>query len=304
MTISSETRTAGPFTGTGVILAAAPFTFKVFTAADVLVVRTDLAGVETTLALTTDYTVTLNSNQDTSPGGTITTTGVLTTGFKINATSNVGNLQSTLLTTNGGFFPTVINDALDKLTILVQQLLNKINRSIKIPLSDGTALNVQLPTAAVRATKGIRFDGSGNVGVTAGDPDAAVTAAAASAAAAAASAATAVAAAAASALLAPQTDATTARTWALADASTHTDFTNVGAVTVTVPPNAAVPIPIGTQLAARQGSATGQITVVPGAAVTLQSKYGRLKSENAQFSEIFFLKIATNTWQITGDLSA
>ncbi len=72
MTISSNIRKAGPFTGNG-STAAFPFYCKVFQASDLLVVQLDTAtNIETTLALTTNYTVSLNADQDSNPGGTVT----------------------------------------------------------------------------------------------------------------------------------------------------------------------------------------------------------------------------------------
>ena len=90
MTISTTTRKAGPFTGNGTT-SSFPFAFKVFTAADVYVVRTSASlGPDTVLALTTDYTVALNPNQDASPGGTVTLTGgALAAGYSLTITSNV-----------------------------------------------------------------------------------------------------------------------------------------------------------------------------------------------------------------------
>lgn len=70
MTISSSVRVAGPYTGTGSV-SVYPFAFKVFQASDVLVLRTDLNGNITTLALTTDYSVSLSSDQNANPGGSI-----------------------------------------------------------------------------------------------------------------------------------------------------------------------------------------------------------------------------------------
>lgn len=188
MTISSETRTAGPFTGNGVTTAF-PFTFKVFSEEDVLVVETDTDGVETTLTLTTDYTVTLNGNQDVSPGGTVTLNAALTDDYLLTLTSQVENLQEAQLTNNGGFYPAVINSALDRLTILVQQSLNKINRSVKIPLSDGTSVTTELPTKTARANKALVFDVDGDITISADDYDDQVATVAASASAASASAA-------------------------------------------------------------------------------------------------------------------
>lgn len=161
MTISSTVRTAGPFTGDG-IAGSFPFTFKVFATSDLVVVQT-VAGVDTTLTLGTDYGVTLNADQNAAPGGALISkvAGVntpLTAGYIWNATSAVGNLQPVKLTNNGGFFPAVINDALDRLTILVQQLVRAVNVSLQYPLSDGTTISNLLPNKAARAGKMLGFD--------------------------------------------------------------------------------------------------------------------------------------------------
>ena len=170
MTISSETREVGPFTGNG-STTAFPFTFKVIAASDLSVVRTNATtGVSTTLALTADYTVTLNADQNNSAGGTVTLLSALATGFTLMISSAASYLQPTNLTNGGGFYPTVINDALDRLTIFVQQMLRTINRGIRIPSSESaTATNLILPIASLRVNKAIVFDSSGNVGVSTDD---------------------------------------------------------------------------------------------------------------------------------------
>lgn len=136
MTISNTPRKAGPYAGNGSATTFA-FAFKVFSAADVLVVRADTAtGIEATLTLTTDYTVSLNADQDTSPGGTITTTTAPATGQTITLSSDMAYTQPVELTNNGGFYPRVINDALDRLTIGQQQLAEQVGRSIKTYISE------------------------------------------------------------------------------------------------------------------------------------------------------------------------
>ena len=137
MTISSETRRAGPFIGNG-STTALPFTFKVFEAADLLVVTVDTAtDVETTLILNSDYTVTLNGNQDANPGGTVNLASPLAVGTNAVVTSSMKHLQSTLITNQGGFYPRVINDSLDRVTILTQQLREALDRSVRIAVSSG-----------------------------------------------------------------------------------------------------------------------------------------------------------------------
>jgi len=169
MTVSSTTRKAGPFTGDGIV-DTFPFTFKVFTDADVLVVSADADGVETTLVIDTDYTVTLNPEQDVSPGGDVVMVAPLTDGYTIIVTSSVNETQLTEITSSGAFSPHVINQALDKLVILTQQASEKIERSIKAPItsttnpddliasvisSASTATAAAVATAADRAQTGL-----------------------------------------------------------------------------------------------------------------------------------------------------
>lgn len=147
MSISSTSRKAGPYSGNDVATAFA-FAFKVFSAADVLVVFTSAIDVETDLTLGTDYTVTLNSNQDSNPGGTVTLPAALVTGTKLTITSDLSNLQPVTLTNNGGFYPTVINDALDRATIQIQQLAEGVSRAVKTDISSAQTADYLLNSIA------------------------------------------------------------------------------------------------------------------------------------------------------------
>lgn len=88
----------------------------------------------------------------------------------------------------------------------------------------------------------------------------------------------------------------------LADADTTVVFTSGSPNTVTVPPNASVAYPVGTQLVLRQFGA-GQTTVVPGSGVTVRAAGGALRLL-AQFAEAVLTKIATNEWLLTGQITA
>lgn len=162
MTINSLVRTVGPIIGDG-IATSFPFAFKVFAASEVSLVKT-VGGIDSPMVLNTDYSVVLNPDQNAAPGGTITyrVGGIVTNipvNTTINGTSNVQNLQPVNLTNNGGFFPTVINAALDRLTILVQQLVTGINSALKYPVSDGTGISSILPNKAARLGKVQAYDG-------------------------------------------------------------------------------------------------------------------------------------------------
>jgi hypothetical protein len=161
MTISSTVRIAGPFIGTGTATVF-PYAFKIFAASNLQVVRADSStGLESTLILNTDYTVSLNTDQDSNPGGNVTLLAVLAVGFTMVITSDIANLQPTDLTNQGGFYPEVITDALDRATIQIQQMADELTRSIKIPISDGLSLDMELPTAAARANSFLAFDATG-----------------------------------------------------------------------------------------------------------------------------------------------
>lgn len=145
MTISSSTRKAGPFTGNGVTTAF-PFTFKVFSTADVLVVQAFTStGAESVQTLTTNYTVALNADQNVSPGGTVTMLVAPPTGYTLTLTSQVDNLQAVDVTNGGGFYPKVLNNAFDKATIQIQQLAEKISRALKLPVSSTASADLPPP---------------------------------------------------------------------------------------------------------------------------------------------------------------
>lgn len=138
MTISSQNRKAGPFAGND-STTVFPFTFKVFKPEDLFVVLTDTAtGDETVLQLTAEYSVTLNADQNANPGGNVTLPLALPSGFALTVTSSLPYLQQTDLTNQGGFYPRVITDALDRLTIFTQQLAEQVDRALKARISEET----------------------------------------------------------------------------------------------------------------------------------------------------------------------
>lgn len=122
MTISSTNRKAGPYAGNG-LSTVFPFAFKVFTPDDLRVTSADALGVVTPLAADVDFIPTLNTDQDANPGGSIALTAPLAVNHTLEITSDISPTQLIDLTNQGGFYPQVISKALDKLTILIQQLI-------------------------------------------------------------------------------------------------------------------------------------------------------------------------------------
>ena len=163
MTISSTTRKAGPFTGNGVATVFT-FEFKVFVKTDLVVTLTVIStGAESTLVVDSDYTVALNADQNASPGGTITynPSGTpMAATHKLTITSAVPQTQGTDIVNGGAWLPQIVEDALDKGIIIVQQETEKTARTLKVAVSD-TAPGL-LPTAAARASKVLGFDAAGD----------------------------------------------------------------------------------------------------------------------------------------------
>jgi Pectate lyase superfamily protein len=158
MTTPSTARKAGPLLGTG-SQTAWPFTFKVFAAGDVKVTIANSSGVETVLVLNTDYSVALNANQDTSPGGTITypiSGSALPVGSTLTMVGDLDYDQPLDLPSGGNFSPLAIENQLDRQLMQTQQLKEQIDRSLKFPVSD-EALNPTLPAQAVRAGTVLAF---------------------------------------------------------------------------------------------------------------------------------------------------
>ncbi|MDD4913284.1 MAG: glycosyl hydrolase family 28-related protein [Sideroxydans sp.] len=153
MSISSTVRKSGPYSGDGINVSF-PFSFKVFAAGDVLVTRTDLALVDTSLTLTTDYTVTLNSNQDSNPGGVVTMLAAPANGFKLTVSSAVPDTQPMVLTNLGGFYPSVLNDMADRVTILIQQIKTTLAGALRLPISTANDVSTDLPPPSPLTTFG------------------------------------------------------------------------------------------------------------------------------------------------------
>ncbi|OAE72610.1 hypothetical protein A7J71_11360 [Achromobacter insolitus] len=162
MTISSTTRKAGPFFGNNATIDF-PFTFKVFKKQDVRVTLTDPAGADQVLLLDSSYSVTLNTNQDSNPGGTVRypILGLpLPDSWRLTVTGGLLNTQPSDIQNSGGFYPQVVEDMSDRSTIQIQQLEEEVGRSLKFSVSDSGAGAV-LPPADLRANKMLGFDSLG-----------------------------------------------------------------------------------------------------------------------------------------------
>lgn len=161
MTVALSSRRAGPFEGNDATTSF-PFTFKVFAESDLALTLTDDEGVDHALTLDTDYTVTLNADQDANPGGSITypvSGDPLAEGETLVAISELPAVQETDITGAGRFLPQTFENAFDYLTILAQQALEVQSRTLRAPVSGGAV--AELPSVADRASKFLAFDETG-----------------------------------------------------------------------------------------------------------------------------------------------
>lgn len=132
MAISTELRRAGPYTGDGAQTEFS-FGFKVFEASQVSVVTSSEDGLTDVVVDPSSYSVTLNDNQDTSPGGTIRLTTALAAEKNLSILSAVHYVQPMVLTNRGGFYPEVLNDSADRAVILAQQNREILGRALTVP---------------------------------------------------------------------------------------------------------------------------------------------------------------------------
>jgi hypothetical protein len=92
----------------------------------------------------------------------------------------------------------------------------------------------------------------------------------------------------------------TSYTLVLTDVAKVISLTNAAAITLTVPTNASVAFPVGTQILLYQGGA-GQVTISSSA--TIRSQGSKLKLI-AQYAVAGLLKVATDEWVAFGNLTA
>lgn len=93
----------------------------------------------------------------------------------------------------------------------------------------------------------------------------------------------------------------TTYTLVLGDAGKYIQCNNASPFTLTVPLNATVAYPVGTQIVVRNTGA-GQVTVAATGGVTINTSQTLLL--RAQHSTATLVKVATDTWDIAGDLEA
>lgn len=148
MTIATATNRSGPYTGNGVTTVF-PYEFKIQNEAHVTVVLASPVGVEEVLDLGVDYTVDGVGDEG---GGSVVMPAPLAEDWTLTFLLNIPFTQETDLENQGAYYAETVEDALDLSAQRDLQLLELVNRSIKIPASsdDPGALTDNLSSGILR----------------------------------------------------------------------------------------------------------------------------------------------------------
>lgn len=131
-------RLAGPFTSEG--QSRLPFGFLIFEKTDVYVATADDPEAQARiLVYGQDYSVEMNSDQAATPGGTVVLTTPIIKGNIFVVGSAVAYTQNMQLTNYSRFPPEIINEAMDRVVVQIQQLVERLDRTLSVPpTSDST----------------------------------------------------------------------------------------------------------------------------------------------------------------------
>lgn len=131
-------RLAGPFTSEG--QSRLPFGFLIFEKTDVYVATADDPEAQARiLVYGQDYSVEMNSDQAATPGGTVVLTTPIVKGNIFVVGSAVAYTQNMQLTNYSRFPPEIINEAMDRVVVQIQQLVERLDRTLSVPpTSDST----------------------------------------------------------------------------------------------------------------------------------------------------------------------
>jgi hypothetical protein len=153
MTIST-TDSRISYNGNGVTTVFA-FPYRFLANADLVVVEVSSTGVETVKTLTTHYTLT-GAGDD--AGGSVTMLVAPAVGTRLIVYRDTAITQETDYISGDPFPAETHERALDRLTMIAQEVGSDADRSIKVPVGDPSSLSTVLPAAANRKDKFVVFD--------------------------------------------------------------------------------------------------------------------------------------------------
>jgi len=134
MTVNTTNIISGPYTGNGAADTYS-YTFRVDDKTQLEVREYTDLGVESILTVDVDYTVT---DVGVDGGGTvIRLAGNLPTDYQWYIRADYKLTQLIAFASQGGFFPYIHEEAVDKITFLIQQLQEEIDRCVKVTVISG-----------------------------------------------------------------------------------------------------------------------------------------------------------------------
>jgi len=158
MTVSSSTNRVS-YAGNG-STTVFPYTYKIFDEDDLTVILRAADGTETVKTITSDYTV---SGVGNAGGGNVTMLTAPATGETLVILREQDLVQELDIVPNDPFPAESLEAALDKLTFMVQQHQETLDRSLKVSRTTTIATSEFTETPAQRAGKFLGFDGSGDL---------------------------------------------------------------------------------------------------------------------------------------------
>ena len=161
MTVSSAVNKVS-FNGNGSQTVFA-YSFKIFDQDDLTVILRNASGGETVQAISTKYTVSGVGNAN---GGNVTMVTAPASGESLTIIREQPLTQGLDLVANDPFPAASFEDQLDKLTFMVQQHQEELDRSIKGSKTTTITNPTFTEDATARANKLFAFDASGNIDIT------------------------------------------------------------------------------------------------------------------------------------------
>lgn len=131
MTISTTSTRSPIYAGSGTT-GPFPVPFEFGSNSDLVVIKRDPSGIESVLTLNTDYTV---SGAGDPSGGSITLISALATGYKLVILLGMSPVQETVWPENDPFPSESHEEAIDRLTLLLQQVKEAVERAPQLQRS-------------------------------------------------------------------------------------------------------------------------------------------------------------------------
>ncbi len=164
MTVAAIAQRKSVFTGSGTT-GPFSFTWPIINKSYILVTKYASDGTPTVLtegAGANQYSITLSA---TGASTTITTVTAVASGERLLIEGNTPISQPDSYRNQSDFQGYRHEASFDRVTMIIQERLGYLSRTIIIPSLDETGTNTELPIASLRANKALVFDADGNVDV-------------------------------------------------------------------------------------------------------------------------------------------